>query len=53
MQLEKSETGQRLTLSEGEYEELLEALRHASRHSPEDEFTEGECCRVTVRINWC
>ena len=43
--------GQKLVLTEGEYEELCEALSQAGRNRRVDkEISEGECGRFEVEI---
>ena len=42
--------GQKLILSEGEYEELVEALRQAGRHTIYQETSDGECGRFEIEV---
>ena len=48
----KGQKGQTLILSSGEYEELEEALRIASRRTIYEESTAGGCGRFKVEIKW-
>jgi len=45
-----NDRGQKLILSEGEYEELVEALRQAGRYTISQSKSEGECGRFEVEV---
>ena len=42
--------GQKLVLSEGEYEELVEALSQAGNYTIYQETSNGECGRFEVEV---